>query len=206
MEKSNRNRVNTILIIIAAIVFFISYFLPQILILKTSIKYVDYKDGCMVKSYRQAFYDDNTHLQIPQEVDGKKVIKVEEYAFYNCQKLEKISLPDSVVEIGKGAFKNSKKLKNVDFGEGVYYIGEDCFLGSESLENITIPEKVTSIKKRCFKKCPNLKNVRLHKNIKNIEKYSFSKCESLESVEIYKNTQIDEHAFLDCPAQINIVE
>ncbi len=79
--------------------------------------------------------DAEGELEIPSEIDGVAVTKIEEYAFYGCTCLTGIIIPDSVTCIGDSAF-------------------EWC----NSLTGITIPDSVTSIGNRAFDECTCLKS------------------------------------------------
>ena len=54
-----------------------------------------------------------TNIDIPAEIDGKKVTKIWKFAFYDCPLLESVTIPNTVTEIGYGAFRFCKLLKSV---------------------------------------------------------------------------------------------
>ena len=62
-----------------------------------------------------------------------------ERAFYGCQNLSSIVLPNTITGIGRGAFYDCQKLKSITIGDAVTYIGEECFGGCYSLEEMTLP-------------------------------------------------------------------
>lgn len=93
------------------------------------------KDGtrkyCLVEGVSSA-----ERLEVPEEKDGiavgtigkyafhgkmvknvvipKTVNKIEAHAFYDCRKMEKISISDHLDDIGDGAFKNCRSLRTVE--------------------------------------------------------------------------------------------
>ncbi len=60
-------------------------------------------------------------------------------AFYDCNKLTSINLPNGIRIIGKGAFSNCTSLTNVFVPNSVISFGRKAFDTCRSLESITIP-------------------------------------------------------------------
>ena len=76
-------------------------------------------------------------ITIPSVLGGMPVTKVEEYAFYKCEKLRHVTIPSSVTAIGDEAFKDCG-LSGVTIPSSVKSIGISAFAGS-SLTEVTIP-------------------------------------------------------------------
>ena len=96
---------------------------------------------------------DAKHLDeivIPKIYFGKPVVEIEENGFRNCERLERITIPNSITSIGSMAFEGCQKLKNVEIRDGVTSIDQSAFYGCKSLESIVIPKSVTSIGERAF--------------------------------------------------------
>ncbi len=89
------------------------------------------------------------------------VTEIAKYAFYNCDTLISVTVPDSVISIGSHAFYYCRSLTSVNFGENsqLQSIGRSAFTGCFSLTNITIPDSVTSIGNSAFANCTSLVNV-----------------------------------------------
>ena len=77
-------------------------------------------------------------------------------AFYKCEGLTSITIPNGVTTIGTYTFADCTCLTTVTIPNGVTTIGEGAFLGCESLTSVTIPESVTSISERAFSYCSGL--------------------------------------------------
>ena len=61
-------------------------------------------------------------------------------AFFACDCLEHIVLPDSVTHIGDGAFERCGSLKSINIPDGIEYIGKQDFEWCGSLRNVSIPD------------------------------------------------------------------
>ena len=85
-------------------------------------------------------------------------MKIAENAFYYCEALEKIIIPDSVVEIGGNAFKYCRALKYAIIGSGVTIIPESAFDDSALIE-ISIPKSLTEIGSYAFNWCGELTTI-----------------------------------------------
>ena len=141
-------------------------------------------------------------IEIPSSVKT-----IEKYAFYDCSKLESISLP-SVEVIGSNAFYGCTKLAEVNLSESLTTIGEMSFCNT-GLTGIIIPDSVHDIKlpdldesgaqKRdeegnllytttygigfgAFLNCNLLKLAVVGKGVQTITSGAFSECSSLETV------------------------
>lgn len=70
--------------------------------------------------------------------------KLKPKAFYNNQKISKITIPESVTSIGSEAFWNCKALTEVNLHAQVKKIGKEVF-SNTGLTRIVIPKSVTTI-------------------------------------------------------------
>lgn len=110
-------------------------------------------------------------------------------AFYGCQDLKEVTIPDSVISIGTKAFADTPWLDNwldgtskggeddflilgdhillayrgnsakVEIPEGVKQIGSEAFKNHQELTQITIPESVSKIGADAFRNCSKLTKV-----------------------------------------------
>lgn len=71
-------------------------------------------------------------VEIPQTIQGYKVVKLGDALFKNHEILEEIVVPETVREIGNETFMNCSKLV-YDLPESITRIGIECFAGIKSL-------------------------------------------------------------------------
>ncbi|MBE6686017.1 MAG: leucine-rich repeat domain-containing protein [Ruminococcaceae bacterium] len=77
------------------------------------------------------------YLNIPDKIDGIKVVEIEENAFKDNSVIEKVKLPDTVTKLGDSCFSGCGSLKEVYISENVDVIPDSCFSYSSSIEKIT---------------------------------------------------------------------
>lgn len=161
-------------------------------------------------------------VQIPEYIDGHRVVKLDDWAFENNEYVTDVTMPDSVEEMDSFVFQRCKNLKSVklsnnlkeipaltfmgcvslkslDIPNGVEKIGQNAFGECISLEKVTIPDSVVEIDYYAFKNCESLKSLTLSKNMKKIWTGAFRKCTGLESIVIPEGvTRIGADAFHGC--------
>ncbi|MBO5907374.1 MAG: leucine-rich repeat protein [Clostridia bacterium] len=148
------------------------------------------------KIYKYAFYecDDITSIIIPDSITS-----IGSSAFFGCTSLRSVTIGNSVTSIGSSAFENCVALTGVTIGNGVKSIGYSAFSGCRSLTSVTIPDSVTSIGSSAFEYCTSLTSVKLGMGVTAIGDRAFQYCYSLTSIVISNNvTIIYEWAFDDC--------
>lgn len=83
------------------------------------------------------------------------IVKVDENAFKGCVSLEDLEISSAIENIGAYAFANSG-VKNLDLPETLKVIGPGAFSGSENIETIAWPDSLTTISASIFEDCTNL--------------------------------------------------
>ncbi len=124
-------------------------------------------------------------------------------AFYECDALTEVTIPDSVKTIRGylygGAFEGCTSLKSLTIPNSVTEIQSKAFLNCSALESVKLPDKITYIASNVFGGCNSLKSVNIPDNVIEIENYAFQKCSSLKSITIPERvTEIGESAFRSC--------
>ena len=131
--------------------------------------------------------DDCTELIIPSEYKGKPVKEIGHSAFYDCDSLTSVIIPDSVTSIGPAAFYKCKNLTEITIPDSVTSIGNNAFYFCRSLTSVEIPDSVTSIGSYAFRYCSNLTSVVIPDSVTSIGSYAFVSCDSLTEI-IFEDT------------------
>lgn len=157
---------------------------------------------------------------IPRENEGKPVIKIGASAFYSCDSITSVVIPDSVIEIGDSAFLNCSNLTKVVIPDRVYIYGH-AFDGCP-IEEATIPalaiqdiEKSnlktvvitsgTSISDEAFLNCDSLTSVVIPDSVASIGEWAFTRCSNLTSVILGNSVEtIGKVAFYSCSSLVSV--
>ncbi len=186
---------------------------------ESGFEYKELEDGTVEIT---RYSGEDTVLVIPDEIDGKRVTSIGEFAFEGCSGLTEITIPEGVTSIGVRAFYGTPWLKNkqsdnpmvivngilidgteckgsVVVPEGVTSIGECAFVGCSDLTEITIPKGVTKIGNDAFYTCLNLKEITIPKGVTSIGDRAFGWCNDLIEIEIPEGViSIGYEAFRFC--------
>ena len=86
------------------------------------------------------------------------------YAFRNCSRLQKVTLPSSLQSIKQSAFNHCAELASIEIPEGTETIDEFAFASCEALADVTIPESMKTIKRYAFRGCNKLRKVKTNRD------------------------------------------
>ncbi len=92
--------------------------------------------------------DDEKEINIPEEIDGYPVGKIEANSF-NDSKIKKITFPKSLKVIGSYAFAGCKNLKEVYFSEGLEAIEDWAFISCD-IDDVALPTTIKIIGENAF--------------------------------------------------------
>lgn len=139
-----------------------------------------------------------TSIEIP-----RNVTKIGYGAFYHCDDLSKILIPDTVTEIEPSAFSKTRMLDNwLLYGESDFYVAGDGILiayrGNDS--KVIIPDNVKTIGPECFKDHFEITEVEIPESVLRICEDAFNGCINLFKVSGATNLDvIEDRAFYKCP-------
>lgn len=122
-----------------------------------------------------------------QEVKGTKVVSIEEEAFFNCERLKKITLSPTIERIEDATKYGSMILER-----------NGAFSVCSNLEEVVIPEnsKLSYIGEWTFNRCTKLKSITLPKALRKIGAGSFYECNSIKNLDLPEGLEsVDDDAF-----------
>ncbi len=160
--------------------------------------------------YENGAFRDCTNLKtVTIASGGTNSAKIANYAFYNCPKLESISIPGNYTSIGESAFYNCKALQSMEWETSsddlvTQTIGDRAFYGCENLKNISLPGHLSTIGNNAFNGCIRLASLTVPEGVTTIYYNAFNGCASLATVSLPKSLvnlgtdYYESGAFRDC--------
>ena len=155
-----------------------------------SIKYLEEEFGAFA-------YSD---LESITFAEGSQLKSISPYAFFYCDALKSIDLPNSLTTIGDGAFLECYALESVTLGSSVETIGASAF-NCAPISSIIIPASVKSIGNRTFANCTALESVTFAEGsqLTSIGDNAFNTCSALSSITLPNTvTTVGAKAFHYC--------
>jgi hypothetical protein len=135
-------------------------------------------------------------FRVPSKYEGKPVVSVG--GLGNQEKLEIVSLPNSIANINTAAFVGCKSLKEINFPRSLIGIGENAFRNC-GLTEVNLSGSISTIGSNAFADCSNLETVSINGNKVSINYEAFTDCKALKKVVLGKGVKsIGEGAFKGC--------
>ena len=115
---------------------------------------------------------------IPENVSNNEiefaVTSIDKYAFFQCDSLISVTIPNSVTNIGRAAFDACHCLESANIPDGVTKIEDYTFAYCSRLTSITIPDGVTQIVGDAFRNCYSLASLVVPNSVTKIGSKAFS--------------------------------
>lgn len=109
------------------------------------------------------------------------LIKIEDFAFYFMNQVYTLQIPSSVQEIGESAFDTMEHLVSITL-PNLKTLSKNLFSNCEILQEISIPSSVTSLEEGVFYNCGLLESLIISENVSVIGKDCFTGCNSLDTI------------------------
>lgn len=177
------------------------------------------------------YADEIIEIEIPSMYNNQPVTMIgDKYGssgFINCQKLRKITLPETISEIGVGAFSGCSNLSKINLPDSITEIGAEAFFGCRSMsisklpsnlrilgdmafaecekafETLTFPPVLSEMGTAVFEGCRSIRSVTC--SMRSLPEKTFSGCSGLESVKLSAPLRsIQAEAFSECTNLSNI--
>jgi uncharacterized repeat protein (TIGR02543 family) len=147
------------------------------------------------------------NIVIPNIINGRKVIKISDYAFYSCTELTSVKLHNNITTIGEYAFSGCAKITGITIPDSVAYIGDDAFMDCENLKNIKVDHSNTYYssyrgvlydkQKSYLENCPpGVNECEIPETVHTLGYGAFATCKNLVFINIPPTvTTIEDYAF-----------
>ena len=138
-----------------------------------------------------------TNLTIPSKIDGYPVTAIGESAFYHCQNLKSIVIPNSVTSVEAWVLQECTGLTEITVDNGnPYYSSVDgilfnkdkteliCYPAGKVGSSYSIPSSVTTIGDSAFEYCNDIQSVKIPSSVTAIGEFAFSNCPKLSAITV----------------------
>ncbi|MEG1902888.1 MAG: leucine-rich repeat domain-containing protein [Bacteroidales bacterium] len=126
--------------------------------------FINETDVVEVRDNHQQTY--KGEIVIPAEVTYKSVVytvnALSYQAFYDCEEVTSVTLPESIIEIGELAFSECSGLTSFIIPEKVEKMGRKAFFKCLNLEKVTIQGSVVG--ENAFFECPKLTEIHVSRS------------------------------------------
>ncbi|MBQ2799604.1 MAG: leucine-rich repeat domain-containing protein [Ruminiclostridium sp.] len=170
----------------------------------------DGSNGIILTSYS----GNPTELVIPETIDGRKVVGIQEEVFRYCQALKTLTIPKSINTIRNICFDYCESLEVIKVDsdneffcsvDGVLFDkGKDILIRyplAKTDKEYIIPDGVSIMENKAFAYCKYLTAVTVSADVGCVSHYAFLSCEALKSVTLSEGvTGIGDYSFESCKA------
>lgn len=125
------------------------------------------------------FFDaDESHktIEIPEEIDGKKVSEIGDSLFKGNDEVEKVVLPESITTILPDAFCLATSLKELEINGAVESVGAKAMYGCSKLKTLKFPEGLKTLSGASIAACEKLTDIYLPSTVESVELDNFTLC------------------------------
>ncbi len=156
-----------------------------------------------------------------QKLQSSSLKTIGDNAFYGCEKLESIVIPETVTVIGSYAFQKTGIAELADDGliyadkwivgftdaftgaavirSGTVGVSNYAFYNCSALKSLSLPSSVKIVGRAAFYNCGNLSSIVLPNTLTVIDDYTFYHCDSLKVIKLPAMlTYIGRSAFYKC--------
>ena len=151
----------------------------------------DLNDDETAYTIKECSSDISGKLIIPEMYNRKPVTSIGDEAFYRCDELTSIEIPNSIESVGRSAFPDPKYGFEYNKKQGGCYIGNDenpylifvCAINT-SVTEVNVSPGTKIICPSALSECEKLLNVEIPSSVTYIGKEAFFSCSSLLNFEV----------------------
>lgn len=129
--------------------------------------------------YSKSFYQNDepaTNVCIPEGVE-----RIANYAFLQCESMETLVTPSTMLAIGDYAFQKCKNLKSATLSNSITSIGNRAFYECKNMQ-IDLPANLETIGDYSFRNCYGIRHLNIPVSLKKVGNGAFAQCDSLKTV------------------------
>lgn len=146
---------------------------------ETAYKYKENSDGTITLT---SYTGDDRNVVVPMYIDGKKVVRISKYVFYQDNYIKTVDIPETVNTIDSQAFYSCINLEKVNIYGDIDSFGDYVFYGCRDLTEVNFHGRVSRLGIKSFSYCESLEFFICPKGIKHIEDDCFYMSDYLETV------------------------
>ena len=124
------------------------------------------------------------NVVIPSEINGKPVTSLNMRAFFQCENITSVYIPDSLTKLGSSAFFSCVNLERVRLPSDLQTLASLSFFNCKKLKNIELPSGLKKIDSGVFEKCTSLQEIELPDSLTSLNLRAFDECEGIKRIEI----------------------
>ncbi len=165
-------------------------------------------DGLIITGYKGDINTIPEQIIIPDEIGGRQVIGIGDYAFSSRDEntptpLKKVVFGKNIKSIGLSAFWGNGNLQELELPENLEVIGLYAFSRCVSITKVKCNDKLQRLEQEAFWGCSGLTSLDL-KNVKSIGQWAFSNCIGLHDISFNNLEYLGISAFYGCKNLKNI--
>lgn len=140
----------------------------------------------------------STPLVFLSFADNAQIETIGAAAFYNCNSLLSVTMPNTVSYVGYSAFQDCNSLKTMIFSDGIKVIEDHVCWNCTALEQLHLPQGLERINTASFSQTVSLKEVEIPSTVNEIRSYAFDNC-GIDSLKLPISMQyLYRYAFTNC--------
>ncbi|MDO4584362.1 MAG: leucine-rich repeat domain-containing protein [Planctomycetia bacterium] len=164
------------------------------------------------------YIGEEKHVRIPEKIEGLPVTSIRPRAFYRCDSVVSVELPEGITTLGFSVFDTCKHLTTVTFSQGLKQVDAGFFDACPELREIQIPPENTTFQfsddvllgddgKTLIVCLPHKRgDYQIPAGVTTIGRFAFWKCQELTSVTIPEGvTSLGGVAFGSCRGLTSVI-
>lgn len=164
----------------------------------------EYKNDLFTYSYLpdgtisvDRYIGSDSDVVVPEKINQINVTEINSRCFSKNNTIKSVTIENGIEILHTGAFSDCQKLTKVSMPDSIDTFEDSAiFSGCTNLSDVRLPSKVIKISDSMFRDCINLNSISLNNGLKEIGDGAFVNCSSLKSVSVPETVEsIGDKAF-----------